>query len=140
MKFHPHLHILTNSNINFNFKFNKIWRETILANLNLTSNKYYYGYYVWSGTIKSKQLAKYAGRYVRHPAIANGRIINCNNNEVTFYCTNNQQNKLVITKSTANFIASLLQHIPPKQFKITRYYGAYSRNQKNDSNNSAFPA
>ena len=96
----------------------------------ITSNKYYYGYYVWSDNIKSKQLAKYIGRYVRHPAIANGRIINCNNNDVTFYYMDNQQNKIFIKKSTANFIASLLQHISPLQFKLVRYYGDYSRNQR----------
>jgi len=130
MKFHPHLHIIINSNINFDFKFNKIWRKTVLNNLKLTSNKYYYGYYVSFNDIKSKKIAKYIGRYVRHPAIANGRIIKYNKENVTFFYKDNEKNKIIIKKSVFDFIQSLIQHTPPKQFKMIRYYGAYSRNQK----------
>lgn len=130
MKFHPHLHIMTNSNINFDFKFNKSWRKTILNNLRLTSNKYYYGYYVSSYGIKSKQIVKYIGRYVRHPAIANGRIIGYDKKRIIFFYKDNQRNEIVVRKSVNNFIFSLIQHIPPEQFKIIRHYGAYSRNQR----------
>ena len=123
MKFNPHLHIITNSNINFNFKFNKLWRKTILSNLKLTSNKYYYGYYVWSDNIKSKKIAKYIGRYVRHPAIANGRIISYHKKRIAFFYRDNQRNEIIVRKPVNNFITSLIQHIPPPQFKIVRYYG-----------------
>lgn len=129
MKFHPHLHILTNSDINFNHKFNKLWRKTILRNLNVTSNKYYYGYYVWSDIIKSKEIAKYIGRYVRHPAIANGRIVDYSKEKIKFFYLDNKNNMIYITKSITPFITSLIQHIPPEQFKMIRYYGAYCRNQ-----------
>ena len=130
MKFHPHLHILTNSDINFNCKFNKLWRKTILNSLNLTSNKYYYGYYVWSDNIKSKNIAKYIGKYVRHPAIANSRITEYNRKYVKFYYNGIQQQRIYARKSTADFITCLIQHIPPKQFKMIRYYGYYNRNNK----------
>ncbi len=129
MKFHPHLHILTNSGINFNCKFNTLWRKTILSNLNLTSNKYYYGYYVWSDNIKSKAIAKYIGRYVRHPAIANGRIVNYSKGKIKFSYLDNKNNIVYITKSITTFITSLIHHIPPQQFKLIRYYGDYCRNQ-----------
>jgi len=33
-------------------------------------------------------------------------------------------------KSVYDFISSLIQHIPPKQFRMMRHYGAYSRNQR----------
>ncbi len=129
MKFHPHLHILTDYNIDFNYKFDRAWRKIILNNLGLLSNRYYYGYYVWSEkrNLYSKNVAKYAARYVRHPAIANGRIIDYNRKGVTFYYKDEEDNELFITKKITNFITSLIQHIPPKQFKMIRYYGAYSR-------------
>ena len=69
-------------------------------------------------------------RYVRHPAIANGRIIKYNKENVTFFYEDNEKNKIIIKKSVFDFIQSLIQHTPPKQFKMIRYYGAYSRNQK----------
>lgn len=128
MKFHPHLHIITNSNIDFNSKFNKLWRKTILGNLKLTSDKYYYGYYVWFDAIKSEGIAKYIGRYVRHPAIANGRILKCNKWSITFFYRDNHKDKIIVKKPVLDFISSLIQHIPPEQFKMIRYYGAYSRN------------
>jgi hypothetical protein len=132
MKFHPHLHITTNSNINFDYKFNKLWRKIILSNLKIKSNKYYYGYYVWSDNeiLRPKQIAKYIGRYVRHPAIANGRIIGYDKKRIVFFYRDNQRNEIIVKKSVNNFITSLIQHIPPPQFKIVRYYGAYSRNQR----------
>ena len=129
MKFHPHLHILTNSDIDFSYKFNILWRKIILRNLNLTSNKYYYGYYVWSDIIKSGKIARYIGRYVRHPVIANSRIISYNKQYIAFYY-NDAQQRMFVRKSISDFITSLIQHIPPQQFKLIRYYGAYSRNQK----------
>lgn len=130
MKFHPHLHILTNSQINFNYKFNKLWRKIVLNNLNLTSNKYYYGYYVWSDAIRSKEISKYIARYVRHPAIANSRVIVYNEQYVKFYYNDAGKQRIFVRKPVMDFIACLIQHIPPKQFKMIRYYGIYSKNKK----------
>ena len=143
LKFHPHLHAIAangffsnkfNSfDISFKSKFNKLWRCEVLNNLNVYLDKYNYGFYVWSDDEflnKNKQLAKYMGRYVRHPAIANGRIIHYNKKKITFFYRDNQDGEIIITKSITDFIASLIQHIPPKQFKMIRYYGVYSRNQK----------
>jgi hypothetical protein len=132
IKFHPHLHILTNSNINFNSKFNKFWRRIVLNNLRVLSNRYSYGYYVWSekGNLNPKKVAKYAARYVRHPAIANGRIVDYGKNRITFYYKDYNGDKIFVTKKITNFITSLVQHIPQKQFKMIRYYGVYARNNK----------
>ena len=80
--------------------------------------------------IKNRQLSKYIARYVRHPAIANGRIAGYNKKEITFYYSDNEDKEVYITKSMNNFISSLIQHIPPKQFKMIRHYGLYSRNKK----------
>ena len=139
MKFHPHLHIIINSNIVFNSKFNKLWRRMTLNNLSLASNKYNYGYYVWSSrhAIKPKQLAKYIARYVRHPAIADSRIKDVLKDKITFCYSSNNGNSIIVTQSTASFITTLIQHIPPRQFKTIRYYK--TRRTKILSNNSALP-
>ena len=123
---------MTNLNMDFNSKFNKLWRKTILNNLKRTSNKYYYGYYVWydNKIVNPKLIAKYIGRYVRHPAIANGRIAKYNKRHITFFYKDAYGNNILVRKSVRNFIACLIQHIPPKQFKTIRYYGAYSKNKR----------
>jgi hypothetical protein len=146
LKFHPHLHTIAangffsnkfNSfDVSFKSKFNRLWRSEVLKNLHVSLDKYRYGFYVWSDEEhlnKDKQLIKYIGRYVRHPAIANGRIIDYTKKGITFYYRDNQDNDIFITKKITSFITSLIQHIPPKQFKLIRYYGAYSRkNRIND--------
>ena len=117
--------------MDFDSKFNKLWRKIILNNLKLNPNKYYYGYYVGydDKIVKPKLIAKYIGRYVRHPAIANGRIAQYNKRYVTFFYKDSHKSKVLVRKSVRNFIACLIQHIPPKQFKTIRYYGAYSKNK-----------
>lgn len=122
---------MTNLNMNFDFKFNKLWRKIILKNLKLASNKYYYGYYVWydNKIVNPKLIAKYIGRYVRHPAIANGRIAEYNKKSVTLFYKDAHGSDVSVRKSVRNFIASLIQHIPPKQFKTIRHYGVYSKNK-----------
>ena len=129
MKFNPHLHIISNLNRSISNKFNIIWRRVVLNSLMIQDDSYYYGYYIHSGrrVITPKQIAKYTGRYVRHPAIANGRIIAYNKISVTFFYKDNLERKIIITRTVHDFISSLIQHIPPKQFKIVRYYGSYSR-------------
>ena len=151
MKFHPHLHLIVangffdknnsfNSyDISFNSKFNRIWRVEMLKKLYITDFcKYKYGFYVWSDNKainKTKKIGKYIGRYVRHPVIANSRIVKCQDNKINFYYINNKNEKIIIKKSITNFITSLTQHIPPPQFRLIRYYGAYSRNQRSKYKN-----
>ncbi|MDO8459528.1 MAG: transposase [Nanoarchaeota archaeon] len=80
--------------------------------------------------ISSKRLAQYIGRYVRHPAIANSRIIAYNEEAVKFYWKD-YESKINYKIMLANdFISSIIQHIPEKNFRLVRYYGAYSRRKK----------
>jgi hypothetical protein len=128
MKFNPHLHILTDSNVYFNYKFSRLWRGVILSNLGLSSNRYYYGYYVWSNKkpLDSNHIARYVARYVRHPIIANSRIICYAKKHIFFFYEANNE-KIILKKSINSFISCLIQHIPPSQFKMIRYYGVYAR-------------
>jgi len=78
----------------------------------------------------TKMLAKYIGRYVRHPAIANTRIIAYNGEAVKFYWKDHDDKTHCKIMLADDFISAILQHIPDKHFRLVRYYGAYSRRKK----------
>ncbi len=82
--------------------------------------------------IRSKRtIAQYIGRYVRHPAIANTRISEYDGRNVTFWYFDRKKDvKVSITVSVEEFIRRVIQHIPERQFKMIRYYGAYCRKWK----------
>lgn len=77
------------------------------------------------------QIGKYIARYVRHPAIADSRIISFDDKFITF-CYLDHKTKRLTAKimKIDEFMLSLLQHIPDKQFKMIRYYGVYARRIK----------
>lgn len=75
-------------------------------------------------------VAKYVGRYIRHPAIANYRLCGYDGKKVTFWYDDNQEVRHYKTMKVDDFIMAVIQHIPDKQFKMIRYYGAYSRKWK----------
>jgi len=81
--------------------------------------------------LSSKRLAQYIGRYVRHPAIANSRITAYNGEAVRFYYKDHQKQIYYKILLAENFISAIIQHIPEKNFRLVRYYGAYSRRKKN---------
>jgi hypothetical protein len=132
LKFHPHLHLIVGAKISFKSKFNRLWKDEVLKQLNFPAIKSHsYGFYVWnSKEIQKKTLSKYIARYVRHPALANGRIVYYNKKEVTFYYKDDEDKEIYITKPATDFMSSLIQHIPPTNFKMIRHYGTCSRNQK----------
>lgn len=155
MKFQPHLHLIITEGafdskgrfIKQEFvparKFAKCWQYHVLKNLQavglsnqIASEMYkkYDGFYVWvhkAGRIAHpKHIAKYLGRYVRHPAIANSRIDWFNENNVSFHYHNHEEIKHTVVISVDDFISALIQHIPEKQFKMIQYYGAYARRTK----------
>jgi len=78
----------------------------------------------------SKRLGQYVGRYVRHPAIANSRIIAYNKEAVRFYWKDHQNKTNYKIMMAHDFISAIIQHIPEKNFRLIRYYGAYSRRKK----------
>jgi hypothetical protein len=73
-------------------------------------------------------MARYIGRYVKHPPIAESRIMLFDGKQVTFWYKDSEtkQRKTVIMEKF-EFIRLLLSHIPEKNFKIVRYVGIYSR-------------
>lgn len=47
-----------------------------------------------------------------------------------FFYEDEDKNKHYLTMGAHEFITALIQHIPDEQFKMIRYYGAYSRKHK----------
>ncbi len=73
-------------------------------------------------------MARYIGRYVKHPPIAESRIMNFDGNQVTYWYEDSETKiKKMVTMDKFEFIRLLLSHIPEKNFKIVRYVGIYSR-------------
>jgi hypothetical protein len=100
-------------------------------------DKYRNGFYVrardrvWN----AKELGGYVVRYVRHPAIAESRLIGYDGNYVTFYYermddSDKDGQRVEVTLPVMEFIDKIVNLIPPKGFKMIRHYGLYSRNQK----------
>lgn len=164
MKFYPHLHIIvTEGAFTGNGKFIpckfipalgfiKCWQFHVLGKLQKAGlpnqvatelyRKYPKGFYVWlhrKGRIESpRKVAKYLGRYVRHPAISNKRIVYFDGHTVKFYYTEWFQGSdarwirkdRYVEMEAFEFVTALIQHIPKNQFKMIRYYGAYARRSK----------
>jgi hypothetical protein len=73
-------------------------------------------------------MARYIGRYVKHPPIAESRIMNFDEDQVTYWYVDSETKiRKTVTMDKFEFIRLLLSHIPEKNFKIVRYVGIYSR-------------
>lgn len=76
----------------------------------------------------AKGAAKYIGRYLARPAIAEYRITQYDGKNVEFWYEDHQTGKRIDVKLNAfQFLIKLLQHIPPKHFRMVGRYGLYSR-------------
>ena len=158
MKFQPHLHLIIteggflkgrfipkkfiparNLARCWQFHVSKKLQDAGLLNQIFTKlYQKYDGFYVWvhrAGRIdKPRDIAKYIGRYVRHPAISNSRIVSFDGISVEFYYEQEDAdgNKTThyVKMNVDEFISSLIQHIPDRQFKMIRHYGVYARTLK----------
>lgn len=80
---------------------------------------------------EAMKVVRYVGRYVRHPPIAESRIISYGREKVRFwYRESGSKKKVIVTLGKFEFIRRLLSHVPEKNFKIARCYGIYSRKSK----------
>ena len=132
-------------NVNF-FEYGKlrrIWQYELLTGIKANMlntpetsqlidslfKKYENGFYVYAEKklLNAKKAARYIGRYIRHPAIAESRITNFDEkaNTVTFWYTRNGK-RIETTIPALEFIDKLVKLKPDKNFKMIRYYGAYS--------------
>jgi len=74
-----------------------------------------------------KQMMRYIGRYIKHPAIAECRIESYDGKVVRFWYDDDDDQRHWVTMIVEEFIAGIIGHIPDRQFKTVRYYGAYYR-------------
>lgn len=156
MNFQAHLHlIMTEGGFNSKNEFipkvylhadglAECWKYHVCTNLcragvpNKVTNWCFWNkrFYVWvhkDGRIKHPRLiARYLGRYVRHPVIANSRIdfFDKERGLVGFHYEDHNKVRYDIVMPVDEFITALIRHIPPPQFKMIRYYGAYARRSK----------
>ena len=76
---------------------------------------------------------EYISRYLGHPVIATSHIDSFDGDNVTFHYNRHEDNAYVeYTVTAMDFIKLLIQHIPEKYFKMTRYYGLYARHREID--------
>ena len=76
-------------------------------------------------------LSRYIGRYIRHPAIADSRIVKYDGQTVSFVYRERGGKKQEVTLPVLEFIHGVVRHIPPKHFKMVRYYGIYAPRKAN---------
>lgn len=98
--------------------------------INELYKRYPHGFYVNAEQKmkNAKGVAKYIGRYLARPAIAEYRIIEYDGNTVHYWYEDHRTGKRVDKKiSVYKFLREMLQHIPPKHFRMVGRYGLYSR-------------
>jgi hypothetical protein len=75
----------------------------------------------------TSNLLEYLGRYVRRVAITEKRIIEDDNNTVTFmYFDDRKKQKRKMALDGIEFLRRYLQHVLPKGFHKVRYYGIFA--------------
>ncbi|KGP74550.1 IS91 family transposase [Pontibacillus yanchengensis] len=76
----------------------------------------------------AKGVARYIGRYLARPAIAEYRIEKYDGEFVHYWYEDHRTGKRVDKKiGVYKFLFEILQHIPPKHFRMVGRYGLYSR-------------
>ena|SRR3989339_715254 len=50
--------------------------------------------------------------------------------DIKFFYIDHNEKRIDVAMTAEQFISALIQHIPPRQFKMIRYYGAYARRAK----------
>ena len=93
------------------------------------------GFYVYAkpNLCDPDTVVKYISRYLGRPVIALSRIDSYDGESVTFHYNRHEDNVFVKkTLPAIEFIKLLIQHIPEKNFKMTRYYGLYARHRASD--------
>ncbi|MCD8508852.1 MAG: transposase [Bacillus sp. (in: Bacteria)] len=76
----------------------------------------------------AKGAAKYIGRYLARPAIAEYRIESYDGQTVRFWYEDHKTGKRIDAAwPVYKFLFEMLQHIPPKHFRMVGRFGLYSR-------------
>lgn len=149
LKFHPHIHMLVSAgglDVLTKTKWTdcpylpegmlkKRWQALLLYRLygerlithNLKRKLFEMTWYIFieRQLLLAVVTTNYIGRYTKRPPLAQARIANYNGNSVSFNYEDYYQGKLISSRTvnTEEFIGLLIQHIPPKHFRLIRHYG-----------------
>lgn len=150
LKFHPHIHMLvSNGGIDLatndqwtdkqhylpEFMLKKRWQTLLLYRLygkRLISHKlkrelFQMKWYVHTAfeLLIAIVTTNYVGRYTKRPPLSQARILNYDGNTVTFFYEDwyYLKQKKIMTLTVEDFIARLIQHVPPKNFRLINHYG-----------------
>ena len=154
LKFHPHVHCAVlkkvkhdDKIISFNFVpsefLRRTWRNILVKNICKANIRYaekevaysmlerYPNGFVTNVEDSRNQEAviKYLARYMRHPAISNGRIKLYDGKNIVINTDNKKWSNFHKSFTVDEFITALILHISPKNFKVVRWYGLYSRRE-----------
>jgi hypothetical protein len=156
LKFNPHIHVLVtegaidnrNEWVSSDFipyeYLRKSWQKVLLDSVkqwfpknktvkNLVDElylRYPKGFYVNAEKRMrdAKGAAKYIGRYLARPAVAEYRIEEYDGQSVRFWYEDHQTGKRVEeVLPVYKFLFNLIQHISPKHFRMVGRFGLYSR-------------
>lgn len=156
LKFNPHIHALVTEGALDNKKewvssgyipyeyLRKSWQKVVLdlvkkwfpgnqkvnELVNDLYQRYPKGFYVNAEKkiTNAKGVARYIGRYLARPAIAEYRIVEYDGDTVHYWYEDHRTGKRVDKKIPVyRFIFEILQHVPPKHFRMVGRYGLYSR-------------
>ena len=74
-----------------------------------------------------ERLVIYLCKYVSAPPISIRRIENYDGQNVTYRYEDHRKGEVHETISASEFIGRMIRHLPPKGFRMVRYYGIYAR-------------
>jgi len=145
MKFHPHIHMIlsaggvTRESVWKSIEFipyamlRSRWKTKLLLTLKPKLKNdgqieamFQKAWYVNVGIrlFGVKVTIGYVGRYTKKPVLAESRIVGYDGKNVTIVFTDYNDGGTVRWRMPVfTFIANLIQHIPPRQFKMIRYAG-----------------
>ena len=74
-----------------------------------------------------ERLVVYLLKYVSSPPISIRRIDGYDGKNVTYRYEDHRRGEVHETVPATEFIGRMIQHLPPKGFRMVRYYGIYAR-------------
>lgn len=114
-----------------NYPDEKIRKKALKVVSELYKKETRFFFNVGDGNVNSKEgIIKYLGRYLARSPIAEYKITDISEDEVTFFFHDlkNGKKEAFVTMKTDKFIKQVLIHLPPKNFKTVNRYGFYARN------------
>ncbi len=155
LQFHPHFHILVTSGgidkdgnwkqfgeeipgqilmkifkAKFTAEMKKQFKTAWIRKTIKKCYKEHWQVYAKRVLTRGKDTLLYCVRYGKKMVLSEKRIIQYDENEVTFESGKIDGTKRAITYSLNQFIKCVVQHIPEKGFRLIRYYGFYANRSK----------